>query len=75
LREIRKVVARHRARSGMARRAERRALPISQRLDQQGEGRRRIGWTGDGLLRHTVFVGLRSDKPAIEVRRELPRKD
>ena len=29
-----------------------------------------LSWTGDGLLRHTVFVGLRSDKPAIEVRRE-----
>jgi DNA ligase D-like protein (predicted ligase) len=29
-----------------------------------------LTWTGDGLLRHTVFVGLRSDKPAIEVRRE-----
>jgi bifunctional non-homologous end joining protein LigD len=27
-------------------------------------------WTEDGLLRHTVFVGLREDKPAREVRRE-----
>jgi ATP-dependent DNA ligase len=26
----------------------------------------------DGLLRHTVFVGLRDDKPAREVRRERP---
>ena len=26
-----------------------------------------------GLLRHTVFVGLREDKPAREVRRETPR--
>jgi hypothetical protein len=25
-----------------------------------------------GLLRHTVFVGLREDKPAREVRRETP---
>jgi bifunctional non-homologous end joining protein LigD len=34
-----------------------------------------LSWTDDKLLRHTVFLGLRSDKPAIEVRRELPRKD
>ncbi len=26
----------------------------------------------DGLLRHTVFVDLREDKPAREVRRETP---
>jgi hypothetical protein len=26
----------------------------------------------EGLLRHTVFVGLREDKPAREVRREKP---
>jgi DNA ligase D-like protein (predicted ligase) len=32
-----------------------------------------LTWTGAGLLRHTVFVGLRSDKPAEEVRREVPR--
>ena len=30
-----------------------------------------LTWTGDGLLRHTVFVGLRSDKPASQVRREV----
>ena len=30
-----------------------------------------LTWTGDGLLRHTVFVGLRSDKPASQVPREL----
>jgi ATP-dependent DNA ligase len=23
-------------------------------------------WSDDGLLRHTVFVGLREDKPAIQ---------
>ena len=34
-----------------------------------------LSWTKDKLLRHTVFLGLRSDKPAIEVRRALPRKD
>ena len=28
-----------------------------------------LTWTGDGLLRHTVYVGLRSDKPARQVRR------
>lgn len=27
-------------------------------------------WTRDGLLRHPVFVGLRDDKPARDVRRE-----
>jgi DNA ligase D-like protein (predicted ligase) len=32
-----------------------------------------LTWTADGLLRHTVYVGLRSDKPATEVRREVPR--
>ena len=31
-----------------------------------------LTWTADGLLRHTVYVGLRSDKPAREVRRETP---
>jgi ATP-dependent DNA ligase len=29
--------------------------------------------TGDGLLRHTVFMGLLPDKPAEQVRREVPR--
>jgi DNA ligase D-like protein (predicted ligase) len=29
-----------------------------------------LGWTHEPLLRHTVFVGLREDKPAREVRRE-----
>ena len=33
-----------------------------------------LSWTEDGLLRQTVYVGLRSDKPAAEIRRELPRK-
>ena len=33
-----------------------------------------LTWTADGLLRHTVYIGLRSDKPAREVRREAPRK-
>jgi bifunctional non-homologous end joining protein LigD len=31
-----------------------------------------LTWADDGLLRHTVFVGLREDKPAKEVRRERP---
>jgi ATP-dependent DNA ligase len=29
-------------------------------------------WTADNLLRHTVYVGLREDKPADQVRREAP---
>ena len=32
-----------------------------------------LSWPDDGLLRHTVFVALREDKPAGEVRRETPR--
>jgi ATP-dependent DNA ligase len=31
-----------------------------------------LTWADDGLLRHTVFVGLRDDKPPREVRRERP---
>jgi DNA ligase D-like protein (predicted ligase) len=31
-----------------------------------------LTWAEDGLLRHTVFVGLRDDKLAREVRRERP---
>ena len=29
-----------------------------------------LTWTADSLLRHTVYVGLRQDKPADQVRRE-----
>jgi ATP-dependent DNA ligase len=29
-----------------------------------------LTWTSGGLLRHTVYVGLREDKPATDVRRE-----
>jgi ATP-dependent DNA ligase len=29
-------------------------------------------WTGDNLLRQVVYEGLRDDKPAAEVRREVP---
>lgn len=32
-----------------------------------------LTWTADGLLRQTVCVGLREDKPAREVRRETPK--
>jgi ATP-dependent DNA ligase len=32
-----------------------------------------LTWTADNLLRHTVYVGLREDKPAEEVRREAAR--
>jgi ATP-dependent DNA ligase len=30
-----------------------------------------LTWTADNLLRHTVYVGLREDKPADQVRREV----
>jgi bifunctional non-homologous end joining protein LigD len=30
-----------------------------------------LTWAADNLLRHTVYVGLREDKPATEVRREI----
>jgi len=32
-----------------------------------------LTWTADNLLRHTVFVGLREDKLAEQVRREAAR--
>ena len=32
-----------------------------------------LTWTADDLLRHTVYVGLREDKPATDVRREMAR--
>jgi hypothetical protein len=32
--------------------------------------RQTVTSTPDGLLRHTVYVGLREDKPADQVRRE-----
>ena len=31
-------------------------------------------WTADGSMRHPVYVGLREDKPAQEVRRERPSR-
>jgi bifunctional non-homologous end joining protein LigD len=30
-----------------------------------------VEWTGDGHLRHSAFLGLRSDKAAKEIRREI----
>ena len=33
-----------------------------------------LTWTADGLLRHTVYVGLRSDRPARDGRREESRR-
>jgi ATP-dependent DNA ligase len=32
-----------------------------------------LSWPEDGLLRHTVSVGFREEKPAREVQRETPR--
>jgi bifunctional non-homologous end joining protein LigD len=34
-----------------------------------------LTWTADNLLRHTVYVGLREDKPADQVRREAAVTD
>ena len=31
-----------------------------------------LTWTGDNLLRQVVYEGLREDKPASKVRREMP---
>jgi bifunctional non-homologous end joining protein LigD len=31
-----------------------------------------LTWTDEGLLRHVVYQGLQEDKPAAEVRRDLP---
>lgn len=33
-----------------------------------------LTWTADNLLRHTVFIGLREDKHARDVRREVPTR-
>jgi ATP-dependent DNA ligase len=33
-----------------------------------------VEWTPDGLLRHTVYLGQREDKPASDVRRERPER-
>jgi DNA ligase D-like protein (predicted ligase) len=33
-----------------------------------------LTWTADNLLRHTVYVALREDKPADQVRREVARE-
>ena len=32
-----------------------------------------LTWTADGLLRHTVYVVLREDKPPEQIRREAAR--
>jgi ATP-dependent DNA ligase len=32
-----------------------------------------LAWTGDNLLRQVVYEALREDKPAADVRRELPQ--
>jgi ATP-dependent DNA ligase len=33
-----------------------------------------LTWTEDGLLRHTVYQGVREDKPAREVVRHRPKR-
>ena len=32
-----------------------------------------LAWTDDNLLRQVVYEGIREDKPAAEVRRDVPR--
>jgi len=34
-----------------------------------------LTWTDDNLLRQVVYEGRREDKPAREVRREVPRPE
>jgi ATP-dependent DNA ligase len=34
-----------------------------------------LTWTDDNLLRQVVYLGLREDKPATEVRRPLPHPE
>jgi bifunctional non-homologous end joining protein LigD len=34
-----------------------------------------LAWTEDNLLRQVVYEGLREDKPAREVRREIPHQN
>jgi bifunctional non-homologous end joining protein LigD len=34
-----------------------------------------LTWSDDGLLRHTVFVGLREDKPARKFDAKRPSHD
>jgi len=34
-----------------------------------------VGWSGSGRLRHAVYLGLREDKPAREVVRDVPDVD
>jgi|HubBroStandDraft_3_1064219.scaffolds.fasta_scaffold25027_1 ATP-dependent DNA ligase len=34
-----------------------------------------LTWKADNLLRHTVYVGLREDKSADQVRRETARSE
>ena len=34
-----------------------------------------LTWTDDNLLRQVVYEGLREDKPAREVRRDVPRQN
>ncbi|HEY3643009.1 MAG TPA: hypothetical protein VGL31_18090, partial [Xanthobacteraceae bacterium] len=31
-----------------------------------------LNWTDDNLLRQVIYEGLREDKPAVEVRHEVP---
>ena len=54
------------------------AVPIRHPIAAMGVETERVceitylTWSGDGLLRQTVFFGLREDKPAKDVRREKP---
>lgn len=47
-------------------------IPIYFYIDKNNTHGGRLPWTADNFLRHPVFVGLREDKPAHDVRLELP---
>ena len=47
------------------------SLASNGRIDDSVGGRGKGEWTGDNHLRHSKFIGLREDKKARDVTREL----